>query len=107
VSYEVRISRDAQRYIERLDPTTRRRILHRLDELAIAPMAKGSKAVVGRGGLRASRVGDERIIFAVDLEAAVINVRAVASQSAPLPCRDGSAGISRTVRGSGGLGGPG
>lgn len=41
------------------------------------PLGQGSEALVGRGGLRSSRVGDYRIIFAVNLEAAVINAHPV------------------------------
>jgi len=67
VSYAVIISQEATKAIDRVDRTTEKRILARLDELALSPYAdRISKPVVTVRGLRVSRVGDWRIFFFVD-----------------------------------------
>ena len=66
MSYTVRLSRRAEAYLDRLDSTTRGRILRRLDDIAADPFGPQSKRLKGAAGLRATRVGDYRIVFEVD-----------------------------------------
>lgn len=66
MSFELRLSGRAEAYLARLDPPTRERIRRRLNEIATAPYGQHTKWLTGRRGLRASRVGDYRILFEVD-----------------------------------------
>jgi mRNA interferase RelE/StbE len=66
VKYEVRLSRRAERDLDRLDQTTRRRVVRRLDQLAEDPFASHLSApLTGTEGLRKSRLGGWRIVFEV------------------------------------------
>jgi mRNA interferase RelE/StbE len=67
VKYEVRASRHAEKELERLDRTTLKRIQTRIDELADNPLnPRLSKQVEMDPEKRYSRVGNWRIIFAVN-----------------------------------------
>jgi mRNA interferase RelE/StbE len=77
VSFELRVDRRAAAYLRRLDPPTQRRILHRLDQIAVDPYGQQTKALADAGGRRAARVGDYRIVFAVDDAERVVNVRTI------------------------------
>lgn len=72
---EVRLSRRAAKDLDCLNRDTRDRILRRLEQLAVAPLEpRFSSRLTNQGGLRKSRVGGWRIIFAVDEENRVLNV---------------------------------
>jgi mRNA interferase RelE/StbE len=76
VNYEVRLSRRAERYLNRLTAEQQARIVSRLDELRGDPFAD-SKWLAGGGGRRSARVGDWRIIFSVDVGASLVEVRTI------------------------------
>lgn len=65
MTHTIRFSKQANSYLKRLDPTTRRRVLTRLDEVAVDPYGLASKALFGTP-MRSARVGDYRILFEVD-----------------------------------------
>lgn len=72
---EYRLSRSASRYLRHLAPATRQRIIRRLDQIAADPFGNDlAKDLHGLGELRASRVGDYRIVFYVDPEADFVAV---------------------------------
>jgi mRNA interferase RelE/StbE len=77
LSYEVRIARQAESYLRRLDRRTRDRILDRLDQIAGNPHGPHSKPLTNAAGRRSARVGGWRIIFSVDDEARIINVSVI------------------------------
>jgi len=78
VSYEVRIAKQARAYYLRLDVRTRGRVLDRLRQISEDPYGSHSKLLANAGGRRTSRVGDYRIVFAIDNEQTVVNVSIIA-----------------------------
>lgn len=78
MSYEVRIARQAEAYLRRLDRPTQQRILRRLQQIAEDPYGLHTKPLVNAAGRRAARVGDWRIVFSVDDAARVVNVSTIA-----------------------------
>lgn len=75
MNYEVRLSRRAAKDLDGLSRDTRNRNLHRLEQLAMAPLEpRFSSRLTNQGGLRKSRVGGWLIIFAVDEENKVLNL---------------------------------
>jgi mRNA interferase RelE/StbE len=63
---EIRLSRRAERDLDRLDRATQKRILRRLEQLAGNPSdIHLSAPLTNAGDLRKSRVGGWRIIFRV------------------------------------------
>lgn len=63
--YRVSLTPGAQRALRRLDRPVLRRILDALDALALDPRPHGAKALQGGEGLLRIRVGDYRIVYAV------------------------------------------
>ena len=74
MTYEVRLSRDAANYLQRVDRRTYERFLRRLEQIAADPYGGHTKPLGGAGQRRAARVGDWRIVFTVDRVAQVVNV---------------------------------
>ena len=74
MSFELRLARQAARYLERLDMTTPQRIMQRLDDISVAPLGPHSKALRNAHGMRSARVGSYRIIYSVDQEKQLIDV---------------------------------
>ena len=73
--YDVRLSDRAAKDIDRLDRKTQLRIMGRLEQIAETPYARQfSSMLSNQGGLRKSRVGGWRIIFAVEDESRTVNV---------------------------------
>ena len=77
MSYDVRISRQAERYVRRLDRRAQERSVRRLAQLAENPRGPYTKPLTNAAGRWASRVGDWRIIFAIDDEARVVDVSVI------------------------------
>jgi mRNA interferase RelE/StbE len=77
VTYEVRIARQAERYLRRLEQQDQQRILRRLAQIAADPRGPYTKPLTNAAGRRSSRVGGWRIIFAVDDGARVVDVSAI------------------------------
>jgi mRNA interferase RelE/StbE len=75
VRYDVRLSDRAAKDIDRLDRKTQLRIMGRLEQIAESPHEpRFSSMLSNQGGLRRSRVGGWRIIFAVEDESWIVNV---------------------------------
>lgn len=63
----------ARKSLARLDPAVRRRVAAAVDGLAGDPHPPGCKALRGAPAFRV-RVGDYRVLYTVDHEAAVVEV---------------------------------
>lgn len=75
MKYEVRLSNRAAKDLDRLDRETQQRMVKRLEQIGEAPHnPRFSSMLTNQGGLRRSRVGDWRIIFAVDEERRSVDV---------------------------------
>jgi mRNA interferase RelE/StbE len=76
--FEVRLSRRAQRYYERVDRDTAARLDRALAGLKANPFAGGDvKRIRGRPGSFRLRVGDLRVLFTVNVAARVVEVAAI------------------------------
>ena len=76
--YEANLSREAAKNLDRLDRATPARIHERLDQLRENPRdPRISKQLKGVLGLRSSRVGGWRILYAVNDEAKLIFIVAI------------------------------
>jgi mRNA interferase RelE/StbE len=76
--YEVRLSRRAHRYYERLPADTARRVDRAFEALCRNPYGRGDiKPIQGAPGLYRYRVGDLRVIYQVDRQARIITVLAI------------------------------
>ena len=64
--YEVVLSRQAARYLERVDRTAQQRIVDRLEQLAEDPWGPFTKPLTNADGLRSSRVGTWRIVYRIE-----------------------------------------
>ena len=75
MNYTYRLSKAAERYFGRSDPSTQLRISHRLEQLCEDPLAALiSKALKGPGRIRSSRLGDLRILYTVDEQIYLLSV---------------------------------
>jgi mRNA interferase RelE/StbE len=75
VSYEVCLSNRAAKDLDRLNRETQQRMVRRLEQIGEAPQdPRFSSMLTNQGGLRRSRVGGWRIIFAVDEEGRTVDV---------------------------------
>jgi len=74
VTFSVQLSKDAQQYLDRLDSTTKGRVVSRVDEVAVDPFSHHTKPLAGRPGVRAARVGGYRIVFAVDVVSKIVKI---------------------------------
>ena len=78
MKFQLLIANPAKNQLRRLDRTLQRRIVARLDQLCSDPLSSPlSDWVEGTGELRRTRVGAWRILFFVDTEKRVIEVRAI------------------------------
>ncbi len=66
MTHEVRLSKDAARYLERLRREDQGRMVRRLEQIAADPTGPHSKPLTSARGFRSARVGDWRILFVVD-----------------------------------------
>lgn len=76
MSYRLELARPAKKALDRMDSQTEARIWQRLHELEQNPLDK-SKALKGVEGVRSSRVGDWRILYAINEGERLIYVLAV------------------------------
>jgi mRNA interferase RelE/StbE len=76
--FEVRLSRRARRYYERVSTDTARRLDRALESLEVNPFGAGDiKPLQGMPGTYRLRVGDLRIIYEVDRQTRVVNVLSI------------------------------
>jgi mRNA interferase RelE/StbE len=76
VTYALNVPGNVQRYLERLQPKVRDRIIERLESLALDPLdANTSKALHGeQASLRSSRLGNVRILYEILEEVRVVDI---------------------------------
>jgi mRNA interferase RelE/StbE len=78
VNYQVTLSQEARKNLDRIDRTTCTRIQQRLHELAEHPHdPRISKILHGMEGMRSSRVGNWRIVYIIQNEAEAIFIVAI------------------------------
>ncbi len=78
MNYEVRLSREALKTLDRMDSKLEKRIRSRLHELSDDPLdPRLSKPLTDMEGLRSSRVGGWRILYTIDNSANAVIVLAV------------------------------
>lgn len=74
MNYAVELSRDAARYLRRLSKVHQQRVALRISQIATEPYGPYTKPLTNVAGRRAARVGDYRIVFAVDDEDRMIRI---------------------------------
>jgi mRNA interferase RelE/StbE len=78
VSYEVRFERAADRDLDRLPSEVQRRVIARIEALAVDPRPPGAEALGGPlHGLTKLRVGKYRISYEIDDERGVVSIMEV------------------------------
>ena len=79
--YSVVFARSARRELEQLDVRVARRIISRIEALGSNPRPPGCVKVQGTDDLWRIRVGDYRVIYAIDDRAHVVDISAVRHRS--------------------------
>ena len=79
--YAVVVARSARKELERLDHSLSSRILRRIERLAQTPRPDGCRKIQGAANLWRIRVGDYRVLYAVDDAQRVVDVIAVRNRS--------------------------
>jgi len=79
--YRVVFARSARRELEGLETSVARRILLRIEALATAPRPPGCVKLQGAADLWRIRVGDYRIVYAIDDNARLVDIRVVRHRS--------------------------
>jgi len=77
VSYNVILAHSVQKVINKMDRPTRERIIKRIKELQKSPWLGDVKPLKGLPGEWRTRVGDWRIIYAVDRDQLIIAIMKV------------------------------
>lgn len=78
MKYQIGVSHEAEKILDRLDRRTERRLRARIAQLGENPLdPRLSAALTERAGVRKSRVGDWRILFTVDRNALVVNIATI------------------------------
>jgi mRNA interferase RelE/StbE len=78
VKYQVSVSNEAEKVLDRLDRNAQRRLRARFVQLGDEPFdPRLSAPLTERPGARKSRVGGWRILFTVDRAAMIVNVATV------------------------------
>jgi len=75
--YAIVFARSARKELQALDPTIARRVLRRIEALAAAPRPSGCKKLEGSDNLWRIRIGDWRVIYAIDDGKRLVDVSAV------------------------------
>ena len=76
--YEIRLSRSADRYYQRVNSDTAKRLDRCFESLSRNPFsARNVRRLVGRSGLFRYRVGELRVIFRVIVTEQVVQVVAI------------------------------
>ena len=74
VTYQIEFERAAGRALKRLDESARRRILAAIAALAEDPRPAGAEMLSGSEGLFRIRVGDYRVIYAIEDDCLIVLV---------------------------------
>jgi len=82
MNYKIKLHRQAEKELDRLDQVTAERIQLRLDELANNPLDKRiSNEVKMKPERRYAKVGDWRIIYRIEEEGDVVFITAIQHRS--------------------------
>lgn len=79
--YRVVFARSARRELERLEMSVARRIIARIDALVTDPRPPGCVKLQGAADLWRIRIGDYRVVYSVDDDARVVDIRVVRHRS--------------------------
>ncbi|OGK99726.1 MAG: hypothetical protein A3E31_04940 [Candidatus Rokubacteria bacterium RIFCSPHIGHO2_12_FULL_73_22] len=79
--YRVVFARSARRELERLEMSVARRIISRIEALATDPRPPGCVKLQGAADLWRIRIGDYRVVYSVDDNARVVDIRVVRHRS--------------------------
>jgi mRNA interferase RelE/StbE len=79
--YTILFARSSRRELERLATPLARRIVARIEALASNPRPSGCRKIEGSVDLWRIRVGDYRVIYAVDDSRRIVDVTAVRHRS--------------------------
>jgi len=72
LAYRIEVSKQARKYIDKLDATQRKRFAAHLDDLKKDPLGNSKALVNAKPPCRSSRVGDWRILLHIEEEAVII-----------------------------------
>jgi mRNA interferase RelE/StbE len=72
--YELRWSKAASKELDRLHPQVEARVVERIDQLAITPRPPGSLRLKGETAFWRIRVGDYRVLYAIDDAERIVSV---------------------------------
>ena len=75
--YSISFARSARKDLERLDAQTVQRVFSRIEKLAAQPRPPGCLKLQGSSDLWRMRVGDYRVIYAIDDRARVVDINAI------------------------------
>ena len=75
--YAVNFRRSAEKDLRRLDPTTEGRVLRSIEKLARDPRPDGCRKLVGSANAFRIRVGDYRVIYAVEDTIHVVTIESI------------------------------
>ena len=75
--YAVRITRSARKEVEALDPPLLQRLFLHLEAFAHTPRPAGCRKLQGDDGLWRIRVGEYRVVYAIDDAQRVVDIIAV------------------------------
>ena len=75
--YKVVFARSARRELEGLDAGMARRIIARVETLTTNPRPRGCVKLQGAADLWRIRVGDYRVVYAIDDNARLVDIRIV------------------------------
>ena len=76
-NYRIVFARSAREELERLPAALSQRILRRIEGLAAAPRPRGCRKLAGAENLWRVRVGDYRVLYALDNRQRLVDVIAV------------------------------
>ncbi|MBA5866419.1 MAG: type II toxin-antitoxin system RelE/ParE family toxin [Nitrospira sp. CR1.3] len=77
VDYTIVFARSARHELEVLDPSVIRRILPKIESLAVVPRPHGARKLTGEKNLWRIRIGDYRVIYTIFDKERRIDVTAV------------------------------
>jgi mRNA interferase RelE/StbE len=81
LKFEVRLSKRAHRELLSLDPTTKSRVVQRLEELQADPFPRGVVKLQVRKDTYRTRVGDYRVLYEVRREEGLVLVEKIDHRS--------------------------
>lgn len=79
--YRVVFARSARRELEGLEPTVARRIISQVEALTTDPRPHGCVKLQGAADLWRIRIGDYRVVYSIDDNARLVDIRVVRHRS--------------------------